>query len=60
MNIALIAHDKKKEMLVNFSIAYENILKKHNYSCSMCNSCEDVNVYHLNRQIIDRCYWFHF
>ena len=27
----------------------ENILKKHNYSCSMCNSCEDVNVYHLNK-----------
>ena len=27
----------------------ENILKKHNYSCSMCNSCEDENVYHLNK-----------
>ncbi|MBM7613585.1 methylglyoxal synthase [Alkaliphilus hydrothermalis] len=30
MNLALIAHDKKKETLVNFAIAYENILKKHN------------------------------
>lgn len=29
MNIALIAHDKKKEAMVNFCIAYQNILKKH-------------------------------
>lgn len=29
MNIALIAHDKKKEEMVNFCIAYEPILKKH-------------------------------
>lgn len=29
MNIALIAHDKKKEMLVNFAIAYKHILSKH-------------------------------
>ncbi|MBP2028100.1 methylglyoxal synthase [Acetoanaerobium pronyense] len=29
MNIALIAHDKKKEMLVNFVIAYKHILSKH-------------------------------
>lgn len=29
MNIALIAHDKKKEMLVNFAIAYKHILNKH-------------------------------
>ncbi len=29
MNIALIAHDKKKELLVNFSIAYEQILSMH-------------------------------
>jgi len=29
MNIALIAHDKKKEMLVNFAIAYKQILNKH-------------------------------
>lgn len=27
MNIALIAHDKKKTELVNFAIAYEHILK---------------------------------
>jgi methylglyoxal synthase len=29
MNIALIAHDKKKEDMVNFCIAYKNILEKH-------------------------------
>lgn len=30
MNIALIAHDKKKNDIVNLAIAYTNILKKHN------------------------------
>lgn len=30
MNIALIAHDKKKEQMVNFTLAYKNILEKHN------------------------------
>lgn len=29
MNIALIAHDKKKDDLVRFVIAYEEILKNH-------------------------------
>ena len=29
MNIALIAHDKKKELMVDFCIAYSAILKKH-------------------------------
>jgi methylglyoxal synthase len=29
MNIALIAHDKKKEDMINFAIAYKDILKKH-------------------------------
>ncbi|MFC4557367.1 methylglyoxal synthase [Virgibacillus kekensis] len=29
MNIALIAHDKKKQEIINFSVAYEHILKKH-------------------------------
>ncbi|HHW70780.1 MAG TPA: methylglyoxal synthase [Clostridiales bacterium] len=29
MNIALIAHDKKKEDMVNFCIAYRDILEKH-------------------------------
>ncbi|MGO1651547.1 methylglyoxal synthase [Senegalia sp. (in: firmicutes)] len=30
MNIALIAHDKKKDDIINFSVAYEDTLKKHN------------------------------
>jgi len=30
MNIALIAHDKKKELLEAFCIAYKNVLSKHN------------------------------
>ncbi|MBR5218539.1 MAG: methylglyoxal synthase [Clostridia bacterium] len=30
MNIALIAHDKKKELMVQFCIAYKGILNKHN------------------------------
>lgn len=29
MNIALIAHDKKKDDMVQFSMAYEAVLKKH-------------------------------
>jgi methylglyoxal synthase len=30
MNIALIAHDKKKELMVQFCTAYSSILAKHN------------------------------
>lgn len=30
MNIALVAHDKKKELMVQFCIAYCGILSKHN------------------------------
>lgn len=30
MNIALIAHDKKKELIVDFCTAYKHILQKHN------------------------------
>jgi len=30
MNIALIAHDAKKDKMVEFAIAYEDILKDHN------------------------------
>ena len=30
MNIALIAHDKKKELMVQFCIAYTSILSKNN------------------------------
>lgn len=30
MNIALISHDKKKELMLDFCIAYKGILKNHN------------------------------
>lgn len=30
MNIALIAHDKKKDDLVGFAVAYKQIFEKHN------------------------------
>lgn len=33
MNIALIAHDKKKDLMVDFCISYSAILKKHKYLC---------------------------
>lgn len=29
MNIALIAHDQKKEEMIRFAIAYKHLLKKH-------------------------------
>lgn len=29
MNIALIAHDVKKELMINFCVAYKGILQKH-------------------------------
>lgn len=29
MNVALIAHDRKKEEMVNFAIAYEHVLQQH-------------------------------
>ena len=32
MNIALLAHEKKKELMVQFCIAYAGVLSKHNLS----------------------------
>ncbi|MFT9496706.1 methylglyoxal synthase [Anaerosolibacter sp.] len=29
MNIALIAHDRKKDIIINFAIAYKHILEEH-------------------------------
>lgn len=29
MRIALVAHDNKKQEMINFAVAYEPILKKH-------------------------------
>ena len=30
MNIAFLAHDKKKELMVQFCTAYKSVLSKHN------------------------------
>ena len=30
MNIAIMAHDKRKELMVQFCTAYKSILSKHN------------------------------
>ena len=29
----------------------DRVLKNHNYTCSMCNSREDVDVYHINKKL---------
>ena len=34
MNITLMAHDKKKELMVQFCTAYKSILDKHNLSAT--------------------------
>ncbi|MGM9524127.1 MAG: methylglyoxal synthase [Faecousia sp.] len=34
MNITLMAHDKKKELMVQFCTAYKSILSKHNLSAT--------------------------
>ncbi|MBR2916755.1 MAG: methylglyoxal synthase, partial [Clostridia bacterium] len=49
MNIALIAHDKKKELMVEFCIAYKAILQKHNLCAtgttgSLINEATGMNV----------------
>ncbi len=40
MNIALIAHDKKKELMIQFCIAYKGILSKH----SLCGTGTTAKV----------------
>ena len=34
MNITLMAHDKKKELMVQFCTAYKSILAKHSLSAT--------------------------
>ena len=34
MNITLMAHDKKKELMVKFCTAYKSVLSKHNLSAT--------------------------
>lgn len=37
MKIALVAHDKMKDKMVNFTIAYENILNQHELFSLSCS-----------------------
>lgn len=50
MNIALIAHDKKKELMIQFCIAYKGILKDHNLSATsrtgkLVSDATGLNIY---------------
>ena len=50
MNIACIAHDKKKELMVQFCIAYKGILEKHSLFATdntgkMITENTGINVY---------------
>ena len=52
MNIAIIAHDKKKELMVQFCIAYSGILAKHNLLATgitgkMVAEATNLNVHRL-------------
>ena len=50
MNIGLVAHDSKKELMVNFCIAYKNILSRHDLCATGTTGQQiednvDLNVY---------------
>jgi len=40
MNIALIAHDKKKELIIQFCTAYKSVLEKH----SLCGTATTAKL----------------
>ena len=42
MNIAFLAHDKKKELMVQFCTAYKSVLMKHNLFSTMSVTVDDV------------------
>lgn len=54
MNIALIAHDKKKELMVQFCIAYKGILSRHSLlgtavTAKIVSDATGLNIYkHLS------------
>ncbi len=50
MNIALIAHDSKKELLVQFCIAYCGILSRHNLSATGTTGKQVAQATGLNIQ----------
>ncbi|GGB33347.1 methylglyoxal synthase [Virgibacillus dakarensis] len=50
MNIALIAHDKKKQDIISFSIAYKHVLQKHNLYATgttgkLINEATDLRIH---------------
>ena len=60
MNIALIAHDKKKELMVQFCIAYSGILSKHSLYATgttgkMIIENTGLNVRTAGRRSANRC-----
>lgn len=36
---------------LHWQLFKENTLKKHNYTCSICNCTDDVDVYHINKKL---------
>lgn len=52
MNIALIAHDAKKDKLVDFAIAYEDILKEHTLYATGTTGKRIMDATNL---IVERC-----
>jgi len=52
MNIALIAHDEKKEIMVQFCIAYCGILSKHN----ICATAATGKIVAQNTGLVVQCY----
>ena len=48
MNIACIAHDKKKELMIQFCIAYKGIIEKHSlfataFPCNISGKGKDAS-----------------
>ena len=50
MNIAFLAHDKKKELMVQFCTAYKSILARGNgpENCVECGACEAKCPQHID------------
>lgn len=48
MNIALIAHDKKKEDIIKLAIAYKDILKKHTLYATGTTGKRIIEATHLD------------
>ena len=58
MNITLMAHDKKKELMVQFCTAYKSILSKHSLSATAATGrlvSDALPVQESGRASADRC-----